>query len=175
MSIEQADLPAIVLQPDDLQGDWLQFDEGPQAVADTPPGTRANTARFGRVAGWKSRYRRSGTAATRGPLVVESRVDLFEGKDGAEDDLRALEEDLEAGVVLGPGERVDVPTLGDESLAATLREGEGPAALRYFLVAWRADGVTASVLVNGFDGGTRLADALELARKQQGRVEAAIG
>lgn len=172
-TIAEADLPNLVLQPDDLTGSWLQFDEGPQATADAPAGVRGDPSRFGRVEGWKARYRRSGTAATQGPLVVESRADLFDGEDGAEDDFRALEDDLEAGRLLGSGERVDAPTLGDETVAATLRQGEGGAALRYFVVAWRQDAVTASVLVNGFDRGTKLSDVLELARKQQRRIEAA--
>jgi hypothetical protein len=172
-AIKEAELASLVLQPDDLTGSWLLFDEGRQATADAPLGPRGDPTRFGRVEGWKARYRRSGTAATRGPLVVESRADLFAGEDGAEDDFRALEEDLEAGRLLGAAERLDAPTLGDETVAATLRQGEGDAVLRYFVVAWRQDGVTASVLVNGFDRGTKLSDALALARKQQRRIEAA--
>ena len=172
-TIEQADLATLVLQPDDLDGSWLLFDEGPQATADAPAGPRGDPNRFGRVGGWKARYRRSGTAATRGPLVVESRADLFDGADGAEDELSALERDLKADRLLASGDVVEAPTLGDETIAMTLRQGEGSAALRYFLVAWRQDAVTAVVLVNGFDRGTKLSDALALARKQQRRIAAA--
>ncbi len=174
-TIEAGNLPELVLRPEDFTNadSWLLFDEGPQAQADAPLGPRADPTRFGRVNGWKARYRRSGNAATRGPLVVESRADLFGGVDGAEDDLRALEDDLEAGRLLSSGERVDAPTLGDETVAATLLQGDGTAALRYFVVAWRHDAVTASVLVNGFDHGTKLSDAVALARKQQRRIEAA--
>ena len=174
-TIEAGDLSRLVLKPDDLadSGSWLLFDEGPQAQADAPLGPRADPTRFGRVDGWKARYRRGGTAATRGPLVVESRADLFGGKGGAEDDFRALEDDLAAGRLLSSGKPVDAPALGDESVAATLLQGEGDAALRYFVVAWRHDAVTASVLVNGFDRGLKLADAVQLARKQQRRIAAA--
>ena len=172
-TIEAGDLPNLVVQPDDLTGSWLLFDEGPQAQADAPVGARADPTRFGRVDGWKARYRRSGYAATRGPLVVESRADLFGGVDGAKDDFRALEEDVEAGRLLSSGERLDAPALGDETVAATLVQGEGAAALRYFVIAWRHDAVTASVLVNGFDGGMKFSHAVELARKQQRRIEAA--
>ncbi len=174
-TIEAGNLPELVLRPEDLTNAdaWLLFDEGPQAQADAPLGPRADPNRFGRVEGWKARYRRGGTAATRGPLVVESRADLFAGEDGAKDDFRAIDDDIEAGRLLTAGERVDVPALGDESVAVTLRQGEGSAALRYYLVAWRHDALTASVLVNGFDQGTKLADALELARKQQLRIQTA--
>jgi len=174
-TIAEAELASLVLQPEDIagSGSWLLFDEGRQATADAFPGVRADPGRFGRIEGWKARYRRSGTPATRGPLVVESRADLFAGEDGAEEDFEALEDDLETGLLLASGQRIEAPMLGDETVAATLRQGEGSAAVRYFLIAWRQDAVTASVLINGFDRGTKLSDAVALARMQQRRIEAA--
>lgn len=165
-----ADLQRVVLQPEDLTGPWSLFDEGPQARADAPPGVRADPARFGRAGGWKARYRRSGTAQTRGPLVIESRADLFKADSGAEKDFAAVQNDLEKGTLLGASaETLDPPELGDEAVVVTLRQ----AALRYYLVAWRQDNVTALIFLNGFDRRTTVRDALELAHKQQRRIVAA--
>lgn len=168
VAIARGDLAGLVLQPADLTGPWVQFDEGRQARADAPPGTRADSRRFGRIDGWKARYRRGGTPTTPGPLVVESRVDLFAEESGAREDLRALEEQLAA----DGWSEVDAPALGEERVAATLRQA-GEPAVRFYLVAWRQDALTASVLVSGFEGRTTLSAALALARSQQRRIAAA--
>ena len=70
-------LPPLGLQPRDLPSAFERFDEGAQVSLDRVPGPRYDTARFGRQGGWKARYRRAGTTATPGPLVVESRADVF--------------------------------------------------------------------------------------------------
>jgi hypothetical protein len=164
MRLETNELPRIVLQPGDLPSPsgWVRFDEGRQGVAEQPRGERADPGRFGRVQGWKARYRRSGaTAATKGPLVAESLVDVFEAGGGAEDELDARRADL------GEGWRtLDDPELGDEALAASLTQGN----VSFYLVAWRFDNATASINANGFE--LSLEDALALARKQQRRMEA---
>ena len=82
--LPRTDLPNVVLQPADLAGSFEQFDEGRQASADQPEGARADATRFGRIDGWKSRYRRRGGVEIRGPLVIESRADLFKSSGGAE-------------------------------------------------------------------------------------------
>ncbi len=169
------DLSRLVLQPADLSRVWLQFDEGQQAPADAPPGSRADPARFGRIEGWKARYRRAGSATTRGPLVIESRADLFESESGAKDDLEALGEDLARPPDRGaPWQSLSEPELGDEALAATLDEGAGPGGVRYYLIGWRQDNVTASVSVNGFGDRISVQDALALARKQHRRLATKI-
>ena len=47
---------------------------------------------FGRIEGWKARYRRPGSQTTRRPLVIESRADLFESADGAAEELEVRAE-----------------------------------------------------------------------------------
>ena len=86
-------LPRLVLQPGDLPPGLERFDEGRQAKADQPGGARTAADRFGRLGGWKARYRRTGSATVAGPLVVESRTDLFESDDGAKDELEAFSTD----------------------------------------------------------------------------------
>jgi len=168
------DLSKVVLQPTDLSRVWLQFDEGRQASADAPTGSRADPERFSRLDGWKARYRRAGTASTRGPLVIESRADVFEAQSGAEKDLKALGADLaEGGDAATPWEKLPAPSLGDEALAVTLSQGTGASAVRYYLVGWRQDNLTASLLVNGFERRTTLGDVLTLARKQHRHLAAA--
>src|SRR5689334_17400820 len=75
--VKPSQLPKLVLQPHDLSGPFTAFDVGRQVRLDQVPGPRGNPARFGREGGWKARYNRPGSPTTRGPLVVESRADVF--------------------------------------------------------------------------------------------------
>jgi hypothetical protein len=170
-SITAGELKQLVLQPGDVGKAFQQFDEGRQVMADQPGGSRADPARFGRQDGWKARYRRQGTSRTAGPLVIESRADVFESTDGAKDEFDAAKRDTGAG---GLGwQEVDAPELGDDTFAMTLLQGARGSGVRYYLVSWRTDNATASVLVNGFDRGMELGDAVDLARKQARRIETA--
>jgi hypothetical protein len=163
----------VVLQPADLSKAFVRFDEGPVRLADTPPGPRGDPGRFGREGGWKARYRRPGSPVTKGPLVVESRIDLFNGEDGAKSEFDAYREELEneAG---GAGRWLDVPRLGDDALAASSGPSGVANSVRAFRLVWRDGNVTAAIAANGFQGRLRLADVLELARKQQRRIAAAL-
>jgi hypothetical protein len=162
------ELADLVLQKGDLPPVFELFDEGRQVRADLSTGPRADPTRFGRVEGWKARYRRAGTPQTGGPLVVESRVDLFDSSGGADDELEAykLEEEETEGTRL-----LEAPELGDEAFVATLTQTGASSRVRFYRVAWREGDVAASVSVNGFDGKLTLEQALELARKQQRRIE----
>jgi hypothetical protein len=163
-AIERRQLPQLVLQPRDLPDMWTQFDAGRQLRADAPPGERNDPSRFGRVEGWKARYRRPGSATTAGPLVIESRADLFEDSGGAESDLEAAKQALGAS-----GRPFDAPELGDESYAVTAGD-ETAGSVRFFTIVWRHANVLATLNVNGFHGRVQPADVVELARKQQARI-----
>ena len=162
------ELADLVLQKGDLPPVFELFDEGRQVRADLSTGPRADPARFGRVEGWKARYRRAGTPQTGGPLVVESRVDLFDSSGGADDELEAhkLEQEEAEGTRL-----LRTPVLGDEAFAATLTQPGVSSIVRFYLVAWREGDVAASLFVNGFEGKLTLEQVLGLARKQQRRLE----
>lgn len=166
-------LPTLVLQPDDLDEEFVRFDEGALAIADSPGGERSDPARFGREGGWKARYRRLGTAETPGPLVVESRVDVFGGSSGAEDEFGLHRSELEL-QARHPSDSqvVAISELGDEAVAFAPRRAGSPGSFAAVTVAWRHGNVTASVAANGFSGWLRLADAVRLARAQQRRIEA---
>lgn len=166
-AIERAELKAIVLQPEDLGKTFARFDEGRQASADQPAGNRSDPTRFGREEGWKARYRRPGSPSTKGALVIESRADAFGDADGARDELEAHRSKLAEGLRLTD----DRPGLGDESFVATGKQGSGRFSVRFYLVGWRDANATASILANGFEGKLMLDDAVELARKQQRRIE----
>jgi hypothetical protein len=170
--VERGALSSLVLQPEDVPSAFQRFDEGRQAIADNPGGRREDTQRFDRQGGWKARYRRNGTPQTEGPLVIESRADLFDSSGGADDDLDAARSDLEHAEL--EWQPIDEPGLGDESFAATLVQGGGTSEVRYYQVFWRDANVTASLSVNGFQGRLALAEALELARKQQRRIATAV-
>jgi hypothetical protein len=168
-SVSRQQLPRLVLQQSDLPRVFFRFDEGRQGLTDSPGGQRADAMRFGREDGWKARYRRSGTERTKGPLVIESRADLFSSADGAKDDLDAAREDLAGGQL--DWQPIDEPGLGDESFAATLVQG----GVRFYQVVWRDANITASLSANGFEPRLALGEVLALAREQQDRIAAAAG
>lgn len=160
---QAGDLERMVLLSEDLEGrGWTRFDWGPQARSDQPTGSRSDPERFGREDGWKARYRRPGTRQTSGPLVVESRADVFDSPDGATSDFDAYGSELEtSGAPLE-----EVPDLGERAIVSTLTQGD----VRFFLVMWRDANAVAAINVNGFDGKLTREQTLELARKQQARM-----
>jgi hypothetical protein len=172
-TVTRAELPRVVLQPADLGRVWVRFDEGRQIGPDAPPGLRADPPRFGRLEGWKARYRRPGSPATRGALVIESRADLFGDADGAESDFELLEPDPTEGLG-SAAERLHTPSLGDEAAAAWFVQGEGRRAVRFVVISWRHGNVVASLQANGFAGSFGTDDALALARKQARRLARAL-
>jgi hypothetical protein len=158
--ITAKELPTLVLQPRDLPAAFERFDEGAQVSLDRVPGPRYDTSRFGRAGGWKARYQRPGTTSTRGPLVVESRADVFAHSSGARDDLAAYRDQFVHSV---GAHLLRAPALGDEAVAMTqLRPGT--PGTRYYSIAWRTANATGSVTANGFDGRFTFAQALALAR-----------
>jgi hypothetical protein len=167
-------LPTLVLQSEDLDDGFLRFDEGALAIADSPVGERSDPARFGREGGWKSRYRRRGTAETPGPLVVESRVDLFDGSRGADDEFGFLRSELEL-QARHPADLQfsEVSELGDEAIALAPTRAGRRGSFAAVTVAWRHANVTASVIANGFGGRFGLNGVVRLARAQQRRIDAA--
>ena len=168
-------MPMLVLQTGDLADVFVQFDYGPQGSADVVPGPRADATRFDRDGGYKARYRRAGDATSMGPLLVESRADLFASYDGAEQDLAAYLAEYEQTVREAAGataEVIDPPSLGEEAVAMTLLQTTGVNAVRYYAIAWRDHNVTASVLISGFEGMVDIAEAAALAEKQQSRIAA---
>ena len=172
--IEQGALPTLVLQSGDLSDDWIPFNSGKQVAADAPAGVRSNPQRFDRSGGWIARFRRPGSQATSGPLVIESRADLFASAEGAGDELAAARSQLGTAVGGRPAAKpLEDPALGDEALAATILQrsgGGGIADVRFYLVAWRHENVVASIFANGFEGKLTLDQALDLARAQQRRI-----
>jgi hypothetical protein len=170
-AIDKADLKQLVLQPGDLPRAFIRFDEGRQTRTDQPGGTLADVERFGRQDGWKARYRRPGSPATKGPLVVESKVDVFDDSGGANKELEAERDAIVEGLhVTDPA-----PKLGDESFLATGTQGSGQFKVRFYLVAWRHANAMASVLANGFEPKLTREQVVALARKQQSRLAAAAG
>jgi hypothetical protein len=173
-AIPKEALGKLVLAPRDVPA-LRVFDAGRQVTLDNPVGPRRDPSRYGREGGWKARYRRPGTRATEGPLVVESRADLFSSSSGAKRDLRAYEDEFTQTIASAPRlrRRLAPPAgLGDEALAMRIRQ-PGAAAVEFFRIAWREHNATASVLVEGFEGKVAFADAVVLARRQEAHLRAA--
>jgi len=168
-TIQRNELSRTVLQPQDVPSVFSRFDQGRQLMADALSGRRSDPVRFGRIEGWKARFRRSATTSTPGPLVIESRSDLFESSAGAEDDFGAARDGLSDSELAW--QPIDEPGLGDESFAATFVDGR----VRYYQVFWREDNATATLNVNGFEGKLALADVLALAREQQRHIVLVAG
>jgi len=169
-TLDEAQLPRLVLQPDDLGEEYEQFDEGRLAIADRPPGPRSDPGRFGRVDGWKARYRSVDASGPTAGEVLESRADLFAEGNGAHSDLAAQRDEL-ASRSSGGGELSARQGLGDEAFLLTRPPLPGGRA-RFVTVAWRYANVTASVLLTTARADPTAA-AMRLARLQQGRMKAA--
>lgn len=169
-ALEAATLPRLVLQPEDVGEAFAQFDQGRLGRADFQPGPRQDIGRFGRIDGWKARYRLAETGTPPGPLVIVSTVDLFDDGDGAEQDLDAYRREFEhaRAAATSVGATLAVPTIGDETAGASLEQAD----VFYYTIAWSFENATASVLVQGFE--LSVDDAVALARKQQRRIAAAM-
>jgi hypothetical protein len=163
--------PKLVLQPTDVPKGFQQFDAGAQTGADNSDRFRRDPSRNGREGGWKSRYRRGGTPKTVGPLVIESRADLFKSSGGAKADLTDYERVLDS----EHAKRIDTSAkVGQATIAATIPGPAGVLRTVGYAVAWRDGNVSGSVTVNGFAQRVSLADALALARKQETRIARAL-
>jgi hypothetical protein len=161
-------LSGLVLQAADLPS-FSQFALGAQVSADMHPGPRKDPTRFGRLGGWIARYRPADASVRNGPLVVESRADLFPSASAATQDLNAYNTEYEATVARLGGKKLADPAVGDEARAFTF----GSAADFFYVVVWRTANCTASVLVEGST--VTLDDALGFARQQAARISAAGG
>jgi hypothetical protein len=161
---------ALVLHQADLRGPFSSFYVGPVVRLDTQGTPRADPQRWGRTSGWIARFRRAGNATTRGPLVVESRVDVFGDDNGAAKDLAAYRRTFqETG---GTAKLVRAPAVGYDTVAMTTVQS-GLNRIRFYTIAWRDRNATASVALNGFDGRVTLAAAAALARRQERRLAGA--
>ena len=159
-AVRQGQLSGAVLKRADLPSVFVPFDDGPIQAVDRPRGR----------SGWKARFRRPGSTATRGPLVIESRVDLVADEDAAAGALGRVERSL----LSGGADAVEAPAIGAGSIAVRQHEA-AVTPVDLFTVAWHDANVVASVTVSGFAGKIRVEDAVDLARKQQRRIAAAAG
>lgn len=175
--IEVRELRRLVLQPSDLPATFERFDYGALTLNDANPGPRSDPSRFEREGGWKARYKQAGSPATAGPLIVESKLDAFEDERGAERDLAAYAQEFDQAVAAAAGRAklVRPPTIGDGAIAITTEQASGVNRVLFFTVVWRRANVSALIGVTGFGGKVSLADAVSLARKQDGRIERAAG
>ena len=159
-------LQTLVLQDSDLPDAFEAFARGPALRPEGGAGRRGDRTRFGRRGGWSVSFRRPGSAATAGPLVVVSRVDEFGEAEGAE---RAL---AEVGAELRRvGRPLAPPGIGAESVAVVQTRG-GTAPARFYTIVWRDDRLTGSLRVSGF--ALDADDALALARTQADRMASAL-
>jgi hypothetical protein len=158
----------LVLTRSDVGSAFSEFANGPQITVDNAATPRADPSRFGREGGWVARFRRAGTKATVGPLVVESRVDVFSSAGGAKSDFGEYHAMLlnQQGAA---AKVVQAPALGDEAVETTFAQ-PGLLPVRFFRVAWRYRNATASLTVEGWDRKLGASEVARLARRQQNRL-----
>ncbi len=167
--VSEKKLAGLVLRQRDLPHVFSSFGGGRQLGSDATNAARADPTRDGRKGGWIARYHRAGSAKTPGPLVIESRADLFDGSGGSKKDLDAYRELL---LRLPGAKATSFPRIGEETFAVTFtRSGALPA--RFYRIVWRDRNVTASLTLDGFEGKLRLPDAVSLARKQERLIASA--
>ena len=164
-TVAAGQLSSLVLGQKDVGRAFASFYDGPQVNLDNAGTVRADPQRYGREGGWIARYHRGGSPSTLGPLVIESRADVFKAAGGAKTDLLAYSDVLKQ----MPGARalrLAGPNIGDGSVGVTFVQASSKP-LRFYRIAWRDRNVTASVILEGFDGKLRLDQALALVRKQE--------
>lgn len=167
-TIPKDSLSKLVLRRQDVGRSFAPFSSGAQTPIDNQGTLRADASRYGREGGWIVRFHRAGSTSTSGPLVVESRADLFGGSGGAKKDLDLYRQMFASSP--GSAHRSLSPqSLGDEATGDTFLQ-PGPKPVRFYRIAWRFANATAAVTLEGFDGKLTQADALRLARKQQRRL-----
>lgn len=123
------------------------------------------SSNIGRPDYWSARYRRAGAT----PLGIESKAEVVDSSDAAEERLSEIHAALdERGVGWQP---IGEPGLGDESFAFT----RVLDTARSYEVVWRDANVTGHLSVSGPQGELAFADVLELAGKQERRIDGAKG
>lgn len=173
------DLASLVVLPGDLAllGDveYHQFDGGPVGRADILPPPRDDTARFGREAGWKARYRRDDPSDEKGILVIGSRVDSFQAPGGAKSELELIADEAQARAASGAVRLLETEGVGDASIVLTYEQAAAGRSVVYYEYYWRSGRYSASVVLSGFEGELSIADAVLLARAVQARIAVAPG
>lgn len=149
---------------------FTSFSKGPQVRLDNQGTVRANASRYGREGGWIIRLHPADSTSTTGPLVVESRADLFKTSGGAKSDFAAYR--VMFSRLTEAHTEIAVRGLGQDAVGVTFTQ-PGGRTLRFFRIAWRSQNATASITVEGFDGQVSQDDALALAHKQEERIEGA--
>jgi hypothetical protein len=170
-TIPEHGMSRFVLRQPDVGAPFISFYRGQQTQLDNQGTSRAAPERYGREGGWIVRYRRSGSTATNGPLLVESRVDVFRDEGGAKKDLDAYRA-VFAQTPATERRTLALPKLGDAGVGQTFVQ-PGPSPVRFYRIAWRYRNATASVLIEGFGDKVSSADALALAQKQQQHLQRA--
>ena len=164
--VQPNELPSLVLHLQDLGAGWVDFGSGPpDGRADEFPGIGTDPRPTNHRGAWVARYRWVGGGRRPPILIVESRVDLFEDAADAERRLQAAERELRATDVAA------IPNVGEETTMGSVTQQSLSGLIRFYTLIWRQGNLTASVVVQGFDRTLRLADAVNLARKQERRID----
>lgn len=169
-TIGTSKLSQLVLTDSDMPT-FTSFYNGSQVRLDNEGTNRSDAGRFGREGGWIIRFHPTASAATTGPLLVESRADLFKSASGAQSDFALYKSALLA-TNGGDQKEIVVTGLTQDSIGVTFTQ-PGGKTLRFYRIAWRDRNATASVTVEGFDGEITQDQAIAIAKKQEAHIKGA--
>lgn len=166
-------LETIALQPEDLAqlGPAFEpFDVGPTQILDVLPAPQSAPDRFGRIGGWKARYRQ-GPDVTTGILVIDSRIDLFPDAGAAASDLAAYA--ARYSTQAGPARAtISTPSLGQGATMSTTVLVD-QTHVRTATIAWRQGSFTGQVVASALGDVDPAAAAQMLAAAIDQRMSAA--
>lgn len=143
----------------------LQLDDLPSGFRLDREDARPGDAGFG--GGWSRAYQRSSVVAI---VAIYSLVDIFTSFAAASSHLDTLvRDDIAKGAIpISPGERI-----GDETQALEFEEQSGSTSVVVYLLFFRYRNVICRVTIGGVKGTVDFSTALELGRKQLGRLQRA--
>ncbi|HEX2049296.1 MAG TPA: hypothetical protein VHJ34_01535 [Actinomycetota bacterium] len=162
-----------MLRARDLPNGFVAFDEGELEPTDVTAGVNADATGPRRIAGWKARYRRRDRTHVRGPLIVESIVELYGDDDAASDALASYRRAVTRTRGGLEREAIEAPPVGDERVAVTFVQPARVDDVLFYVVVWRTRNVTSILTVQGFERGLTSDDARALATAQDRAMAAA--
>jgi hypothetical protein len=131
--------------------------------------------RWGRVNGYDADYEKPVALSSllKGPTAINATATVYRRADGAH---RAYADNV------GPGLRKRDPQrkfkrlavgapLGDESRLYTYADKRDGVRVRVFVAYWRSGRFTARVITGGVEGGIDAESAVDLAKRQQARIQ----
>lgn len=129
--------------------------------------------KYGYISGYEADYDRDVSLGdvVRGAIEIGSTVSIYQSAAGPKAGLA-----LTASACKKHGIQESVGTqIGDESELCSIRQNENGTEVRVYAISWRHGAVRGTVLIAGLDGGVSATQAVQLAKRQERRIERIVG